>query len=174
LNRDQKASVVAELNEKFAKASIAVATEYRGLSVPVFQQVRRELRNNNAEIRVAKNTLLRRAVEGTPYEALREYFQGTTAVTVSYGDPVPAAKVLTEFVKDNPGLTIKGAVLNGKALSVEDIAALAKLPSREILLGQLLSVMQGVPAGFVRVLAGVPRKFLYLLQAVKEQKEQAN
>ena len=173
MNRDQKASVVAELRDKFAKATIAVATEYRGLSVPVFQQVRRELRNNNAEIRVAKNTLLRRAVEDTPYEGLREHFQGTTAVAVSYDDPVPAAKVLTEFVKEHPGLTIKGAVLSGKPLSQEDLIALAKLPSREVLLGQLLSDMQGVPAGFVRVLAGVPRKFLYLLQAVKEQKEHA-
>ncbi len=173
MNRDQKASVVAELHDKFAKATIAVATEYRGLSVPIFQQVRRELRNSNAEIRVAKNTLLRRAVEGTQYEGLREHFQGTTAVAVSYDDPVPAAKVLTEFAKEHSGLTIKGAVLNGKSLTLEDLTALAKLPSREVLLGQLLSVMQGVPAGFVRVLAGVPRKVLYLLQAVKDQKEQA-
>jgi len=173
LNRDEKASVVEELREKFARATIALATDYRGLTVPVFQKVRRELKNSNAEIRVAKNTLLRRAVEGSSFENLKEHFQGTTAITVSYDDPVSPAKILTDFAKENPQLVIKGAVLNGNLLSAEEISALAKLPSREVLFAQLLMLMQAVPTNFLQVLAGVPRKLLYLLQAVKEQKEQA-
>ena len=172
MNREDKASVVAELSDKFAKATFAVATDYRGLKVPVFQEVRKELKKNNAEIRVAKNTLLRIAVEGTPYEALKECFTGTTAVTVSYDDPVAPAKILVDFVKDHPELAIKAAVLNGKRLGEDDLKALAKLPSKEILLSQLMSVMLAVPTGFVRVLNAVPGKMVYLLQAIKDQKEQ--
>ncbi|MEJ2689462.1 MAG: 50S ribosomal protein L10 [Deltaproteobacteria bacterium] len=172
MNREDKASTVAELSDKFARATFAVATDYRGLKVPVFQEVRKELKKNNAEIRVAKNTLLRIAVEGTPYEALKEHFTGTTAVTVSYDDPVSPAKVLVDFVKDHPELAIKAAVLNGKNLTEEELKALAKLPSKEILLAQLMSVMLAVPTGFVRVLNAVPGKMVYLLQALKDQKEQ--
>lgn len=173
MNRDEKGSIVAELREKFDKATIAFATDYRGLTVPVFQEVRRELKKSNAEIRVAKNTLLRIAVDGTSFQGLAEHFQGTTAVAVSFDDPVAPAKVLTNFEKDHPELALKGAMLDGKMLTVDDLKALAKLPSKEALLGQLLSVMNAVPTNFVQVLSGVPRKMLYLLQAVKEQKEQA-
>lgn len=172
MNREDKASVVAELSDKFAKATFAVATDYRGLKVPVFQEVRKELKKNNAEIRVAKNTLLRIAVEGTPYEPLKDHFTGTTAVTVSYDDPVAPAKILVDFGKNHPELAIKAAVLNGQSLTEEDLKALAKLPSKEILLAQLMSVMLAVPTGFVRVLNAVPGKMVYLLQALKDQKEQ--
>ena len=172
MNREDKASIVTELSDKFAKATLAVATDYRGLKVPVFQEVRKELKKNDAEIRVAKNTLLRLAVEGTSFEPLKEQFSGTTAVTVSYGDPVAPAKILVEFIKDHPELAIKAAVLNGQPLSEEDLKALAKLPSREVLLAQLMSVMLAVPTGFVRVLSAVPGKMVYLLQALKDQKEQ--
>jgi large subunit ribosomal protein L10 len=172
LNREEKASIVAELSDKFAKATFAVATDYRGLKVPVFQEVRKELKKNNAEIQVAKNTLLRLAVEGTSFESMKEHFTGTTAVTVSFDDPVISAKVLVDFVKDHPELAIKVAVLNGQALTGEDLRKLARLPSKEILLGQLMSVMLAVPTSFVRVLNAVPGKMVYLLQALKDQKEQ--
>jgi large subunit ribosomal protein L10 len=97
---------------------------------------------------------------------------GTTAVTVSYGDPVSPVKILAEFSKDHPELQIRAALLDGKLLSADDITALSKLPSKEVLLGQMLSVMNAVPTGLVQVLSGVPRTFLYALQAIKEQKEQ--
>ncbi len=172
MNRDEKASIVDELSSKFSKAKIAIVTDYKGLTVPVFQEIRRELKKNNAELQVAKNTLLRLAVKGTDYEILEEHFKGTSALTVSYDDPVASTKALMAFVKDNPQLEVKGGVLEGKQLTAEDLLALSKLPSREILLSQLLSVMQAVPTGFVRALSGVPRNFMYLLQAVKDQKEQ--
>jgi large subunit ribosomal protein L10 len=174
LNRDEKATVVEELSGKFAKAKIAVVTDYRGLTVPVFQELRRELRKNNAEIRVAKNTLLRRAVQGTPFEAMDEHFTGTSAITVSNEDPVSPAKVLVEFGKGHPQLTIRGAVLDGKALTPDDIVALSRLPGKDVLLAKLLSVMQAVPTNFVQVLSGVPRKMVYLLQAVRDKKEQTD
>ncbi|MBU0479792.1 MAG: 50S ribosomal protein L10 [Proteobacteria bacterium] len=173
MNREEKATIVEDLSGKFAKAKIAIVTDYRGLTVPELEELRCELRKNNAEIRVAKNTLLRRAVEGTLFEGIGDFFKGTTAVTVSYDDPVAPAKVLTGFAKSHPQLEIRSASLGGKTLTTAELVALSTLPSREALLGQLLSVMNAVPTGFVQVLSGVPRKMLYVLKAIGDQKEQA-
>ena len=173
MNRDDKATIVEELNGKFAKAKIAIVSDYQGMPVPVLEGLRCELKKNNAEIRVAKNTLLRRAVEGTEFESIVESCKGTTAVTMSYEDPVAPAKVVVDFAKDNPQLVIRAACMDGQDLSVDDLVALSKLPSREALLASLLSVMNGVPTSFVRLLNGVPCKMLYALNAVGEQKGQA-
>jgi large subunit ribosomal protein L10 len=173
VNREEKVAEVEKLSGKFEKAKIAIVADYKGLTVPVLQELRHNLRRNDAEFRVAKNTLLIRAVEDTEYKDLQEHFVGTTSVTVSFGDPVTPAKILSDFCKDHPELKIRSASLDGKLLSAEDIAALSKLPSKEVLLGQMLSVMNAVPTGLVQVLSGVPRTFLYALQAIKEQKEQA-
>ena len=104
MNRDEKAAVVADLSGKFDKAKIAIVSDYRGLTVSSFEQLRRELKKNNAEIRVAKNTLLRKAIQGTPFEVMTSQLEGTTAITVSYADPVAPAKILTEFAKNHPEL----------------------------------------------------------------------
>jgi large subunit ribosomal protein L10 len=173
VNREEKVAEVAELSDKFAKAKIAIVADYKGLTVPVLQELRHNLRRNDAEFRVAKNTLLIRAVEETDFKGLQEHFVGTTAVAVSYGDPVTPAKVISDFCKDHPELKIRTGLLDGKLLSTDDITALSKLPSKEVLLSQMLSVMNAVPTGLVQVLSGVPRTFLYALQAIKEQKEQA-
>ena len=174
MNREEKVAEVAKLSGKFAKAKIAIVADYKGLTVPVLQELRHNLRRNDAEFRVAKNTLLIRAVEDTEYKELQEHFVGTTAITVSYGDPVTPAKILADFCKDHPELKIRSASLDGKLLSAEDIISLSRLPSKEVMLGQMLSVMNAVPTGLVRVLSGVPRTFLYALQAIKDQKEQAD
>lgn len=173
MKREEKASIVEDLSGKFAKAKIAIVADYRGMSVTALEGLRRELKKNNAEIRVAKNTLLRRAVQGTSFEGMGEFFKGSTAVTISYDDPVAPAKVLTGFVKGNPNFEIRMGSMDGKSLSVADLMALSTLPSREVLLGQLLSVMNAVPTSFVRVLNGVPTKMLYLLNALADKKGQA-
>lgn len=174
MNREEKAAIVTELTGKFEKAQIAIVTDYRGMTVTKLEQLRRELKKNNAEIRVAKNTLIRRAIAGTPFEVMQDHLSGTTALTVSYDDPVAPAKILTDFAKDNPQLVIRTAVLEGRALTSDDLKALSSLPSREVLLSQVLSVMQAVPTSFVRVLNAVPQKVVYALQAIKEKKEQEN
>lgn len=174
MNRDEKASVVAELSGKFDNAKFAVVADYRGLTVSKFEELRRELKKNNAEIRVAKNTLLRRAVQGTPFEIMSDHLKGTSAVTVSYADPVAPAKILTEFVKSHPEMVLRGGVLEGKALSADDLKALSSLPSKEVMLATLLSVMNAVPTSFVRVLSAIPQSLLYALVALKEKKEQEN
>ena len=174
MNRNEKAAIVEELSGRFANAKLAVVTDYRGLTVQSFQELRRELRKSNADVRVAKNTLLKRAIQDTPFSAMEESLKGTTAVTVSEDDPVAPAKVIVKFNKDNPQLAIKTAILDGKVLTAEELIALSKLPGREELLAKLLSVMQAVPTNFVQVLNGVPRKAVYLLQAIKDKKEQGD
>lgn len=172
MNRDEKVSIVQELSDKFGDAKIAIVSDYRGMTVTEFEELRVALRNADSEVRVAKNTLLRRAVAGTPFEPMNVYFKGTTALTLSSTDAVGPTKALVAFAKDHVKLQIRSAVMDGKVLNLEDLQALSKLPSKEILLSQLLSVMQAVPTGFVRVLNAVPQKLVYALQAIKDQKEQ--
>lgn len=170
---EQKIAIAEELHEKFAKAKVVIVTDYKGMDVAATNQLRRKLREAGIEYRVAKNSLLARASKDTGVEAIRDQFKGPNAIALSYDDPVAPAKVLTEFMKANAKLEIKVGVLNGRALNLEDIKALSALPSREVLLSQVLSVMNAVPTSFVRVLSGVPVKFLNVLQAIKEKKEAA-
>jgi large subunit ribosomal protein L10 len=173
LNRDEKATIISDLNESFNRAKFAVVADYCGLKVSQLQQIRIELRKCDSEIKIAKNTLLKRAVADTGNACLGDDFAGTTAVVMSYADPVTSAKILAKFADENTKFKIRSASLDGEKLTMESVIALSKLPSREILLGQLLSVMNAVPTGLVRVLSGVPRTFLYALQAIKDQKDPA-
>jgi large subunit ribosomal protein L10 len=171
LNRNEKASKVSELNETFSKAKFAVVADYRGLKVTELEKLRKELRAQNAQIQVAKNTLLRLAVQGTDYEGLTEYFTGTTAVALAFEEPVGSAKALADFAKEFQHLEIRSAQLDGSVLSAADVIALSKLPSKDELRAKLLGTMAAVPTGFVRVLNGVPQKLVYALQAISDQKE---
>jgi len=174
LNRDEKSAVVSELNESFGRAKFTVVTDYCGLTVSELEELRGELRKCNSEIRVAKNTLLKRAVTHTTSEMLADDFTGTTAIVMAYNDPVTPAKALTKFADGHAKFKIRCAALDGDKLTIEDLIALSKLPSKDVLLGQLLSVLNGVPTGLVQVLSAVPRTFLYGLRAIKEQKEQVD
>lgn len=171
MNRDEKLAVVSGLNESFSRAKLTVVADYCGLKVSEFQKIRVELKNCDSEIRVAKNTLLKRAVTDTGNAALSDDFTGTTAVVMGFADPVAPAKVVTKFADDHKKFIIRCAALDGEKIGVEELIALSKLPSKEVLLGQLLSTWNNVPTGLVQVLTGVPRTFVYALQAIKEQKE---
>ncbi|HDK44454.1 MAG TPA: 50S ribosomal protein L10 [Desulfobacteraceae bacterium] len=171
MNRDQKASMVSDLNESFSRAKFAVVTDYRGLKVTELEKLRRNLRQCDARFRIAKNTLLRLAVKGTGCEPLTESLTGTTAVAIGFDDPVASAKALFEFAKEYKALNIRSAVLDGSVLSVDDVEALSMLPGKDVLLAKLLGTMAAVPTGLVRVLNAVPQSFVYALQAIKEQKE---
>ncbi len=172
MNRDDKSAIVSELNDSFSRAKFTVVTDYCGLTVSELQELRIQLRGCDSEIRIAKNTLLKRAVSDTASDSLIDDFAGTTAVVMAYDDPVGPAKALAKFAEEHDKLQIRAAVLEGEKISSEELIALSKLPSKEVLLGQFLSVLNSIPTGLVQVLSGVPRTFLYGLQAVKEQKEQ--
>lgn len=172
MNRDDKSAIVAELNDSFNRAKFTVVTDYCGLTVSELEELRIQLRGFDSEIRIAKNTLLKRAVLDTASDSLSDEFAGTTAVVMAYDDPVGPAKALAKFAEDNDKLQIRAAALGGDKISADELIALSKLPSKEVLLGQFLSVLNSVPTGLVQVLSGVPRTFLYGLQALKDQKEQ--
>ena len=170
---NEKIKIAEDLKEKFSKSKVVIVTDYKGLNVTTINSLRRKLREADIEYRVVKNTLLIRASEDTDVAVINEFFKGPSAVAISYDDPVMPAKVLTEFAKENKNLTIKAGVMGNKLLDVNDIKALSSLPSREVLLGQILSAMNGVPTSFVRVLNGTIGQFLNVLTAIKDQKEAA-
>ena len=173
MNLKQKEQIVKDLADRFSRSKVVIVTDYKGLDVTTINQLRSKLREADVEYKVVKNTLLARAAEGTDVALITDSFTGPNAVALSYDDPVAPAKVLTEFAKEQKNLEIKVGVLNGKVMAFEDIKALADLPSREALLAQLLSVMNGVPAAFVRTLNAVPGGFVNVLQAIKDKKEAA-
>lgn len=174
MDRRTKEQVAAELHEKLKDFKLAVLTGYSGMDVAKITALRVVLRKSNAELRVVKNSLLTIASRETEFSALEAQFRGPLAVAIARGDVVETTKALVDFAKKNATLEIKAAVMGGKTLSKEQLAILAELPSREILLGQLLSLMVGVQTSLVNVLSGVPRKFVRVLDAYREQKATAN
>jgi large subunit ribosomal protein L10 len=170
---DKKKEITEEIREKFSRAQIVILTDYKGLNVEHITDLRQKLRQADVEYKVVKNTLLRRAAPGTPAEPLRDSFVGPSAVAMSYTDPAAPAKVLTEFAKTHSKFEIRSAAMAGELLSTDAIKQLSSLPSREILLGQVLSVMNAVPTSFVRVLSEIPRQMLNVLTAIRDQKTPA-
>ena len=173
MNLTEKKKIVENLQDRFSKTSIVIVTDYKGLDVATINDLRRKLREEHVEFQVVKNTLLTRASAETDVGLIKEHFKGSSAVALSYDDPVAPAKVLTNFAKDHEELEIKGGVLNGQVLELNDIKTLSAMPSRDQLLGKLVSTLNAVPASFVRTLGEIPKKLLYVLLAVKEQKEAA-
>jgi large subunit ribosomal protein L10 len=173
VNLAEKKRIAQDLSERFSRAAVVIVTNYKGLDVDAINDLRRRLRKAEVEYQVAKNSLLARASQDTQVVKIQEMFKGPSAVALGYSDPIAPAKVLMEFAKDHEVFRIKIGVAGGKILQVKDIAALAVLPSREILLGQLVSILNNVPAGFVRTLAEIPRRLLNVLQAIHDQKEAA-
>lgn len=157
LNLQEKQAVVAEVSAQVAQAQTIVLAEYRGIPVAEITTLRANARQAGVYFHVLKNTLARRAVQGTPFEALADQMVGPMVYSIS-SDAVAAAKVVHEFAKTNDKLVIKAGAYNGKVLDKAAVAALASVPSKEVLLAQLLGVMQAPVSGFARVLAAVAEK----------------
>lgn len=169
---ESKKAVVAEVSEKIAGAEAAMLAEYRGLTVAQMTELRRKAREANVYLRVVKNTLARRAVMGTEFECLKEHMVGPLAFAASK-DPLAAARVLSEFAKDNEPLKIKMGAMGGKLMTPAEIEALAKLPSRAELLAMLAGTMQAPIAKFVRTLNEIPARFVRTLAAVRDARQAA-
>ena len=137
----KKQSEVEVYKEKFEKSKLIILTDYRGINVDDVTKIRAELRKTDSEYKVAKNTILQFAAKEANLEGLDELLQGPTAVTFSYEDYVQPAKVLYDYAKTSEFYKIKGGVMDGKVVSIEEIEKLAKLPSREMLLTQLATVL---------------------------------
>jgi large subunit ribosomal protein L10 len=169
----EKQQIAEDLRNRLSKSAIIVLTDYKGLDVAAMNDLRRKLRAEEIEYQVVKNTLLIRAAEDNDIALIKDYFKGPSAIALSYEDPVAPAKVLSQFAKENKKLEIKVGVMNGQVLDANAIKALATLPSRDVLLGQLLSALNAIPTSFVRTIAEVPRSFVNVLAAIRDQKEAA-
>ena len=171
LNLEQKQAVVAEVSEQVSRAQAIVLAEYRSLPVGNLTELRKRARNAGVYLRVLKNTLARRAVAETPFAGLSEQMIGPLAYGIS-ADPVAVAKVLHEFSRENAEkFTIKGGAMPNVVMTPQQVADLAKMPSREQLLAMVLGTMQAPIAKLARTLNEVPAKFARTLAALKEQKE---
>ena len=157
LNLNDKKAVVAEVSAQVANAETIVIAEYHGIEVSDLTVLRKKARESGVFLRVLKNTLVRRAVEGTPFSVLADQMVGPLIYSIS-ADPVAAAKVLNDFAKTNDKLAIKAGSYAGKVLDKAGVQALASIPSREELLSKLLYVMQAPVAGFVRALDALAKQ----------------
>lgn len=170
---ETKKTIVEELRERFARSKIVIVTDYKGMDVTMINSLRRQLREAEIEYQVVKNTLLRRASEDTDVALIKDEFKGPSAIAISYDDPVAPAKILSKFVQSNKKLDIRVGVMGNRVLDLSAIKSLSALPAREVLLGQLLSAMNGVPTALVRALNDIPQRMVNVLQAIKDQKEAA-
>jgi large subunit ribosomal protein L10 len=174
VNRAEKTKAIEELGQAFETAKGVFISDYTGMTVAEITDLRVELKKSETDFKVVKNRLALRAIDGlkdsASFEPVKEHFDYTTSVAFTYGDVSGSAKTLAKHMKANEKFKFKAACLEGKVISLAEMKALATLPSREELLAKLLGTFQAVPGGFVRVLAGVPEKWVRVLQAVKDKK----
>ena len=153
-----KQPIVAEISELLDGAATAVVVDYRGLTVAQDTELRKQLREAGVTYKVYKNTMIRRAAEGTAFAALDPHLEGPTAIAVSKTDATAAARILAEFAKKADKLQIKGGVVEGNYYDAKGMQVIATIPSREVLLGRLLGSMQSPIANFARVLNQIAEK----------------
>ena len=168
LQRSEKEAVVADMSVKLGRAYAVVVADYRGLNVAQLGSLRRELRQSGAEIHVVKNSLLRLALEDAGLEALGDVLTGPTMVGLLGEDMSAALKAMRKVAKDTEKLVMKGGLLGGRAIGPSQVAALAELPSREVLLSQFLGLLEAPQRHFLSVLEGPQRDFLSVLGAHAE------
>lgn len=169
MKQEEKVASVAELVGDFGRATVTVVVDYRGLSAGEFDDVRRAVRAADGRCRVAKNRLAKRAIAGTAYAPLEPMLQGPIALIIGFKDPVAVAKAAVKLADSLPKLEIRGAVLDGAALPVAEVKALAALPSREVILAQLLGLLQAPATRLVRLLNEPGAQLARLVKAVSER-----
>jgi large subunit ribosomal protein L10 len=171
LSKESKQEVINQINERFKSNPSIFVLEYKGLTVKELENVRKDLRQANSELKIVKNTLLKKAAEDTDAGQLNEFFVGSTAIAFCDKDSAATAKVFVESAKEYELLNIKGALLEGKVVSVDEIETISKLPSRVELIAQFMGLLNSPMSNFLYSLQNMQTKFLYALEALKEKKE---
>jgi large subunit ribosomal protein L10 len=174
MNKTNKTELAQSLKEKFSKANVAIFTEYKGLKAADADEFRRQLRAVNTEVKVLKNNIGRLIVKdgslGNDAKELMDTVVGPTLVAFSYGDVAQAAKIIDKFSSTNEAVKVKTSLMGDKKITPADVAELANLPSREVLLAKMLGTMNAPVTNFVRVLAAVPRGLVTVLSAIEKKK----
>ena len=170
MKKSEKEIFITSMKDRLEKARATFLVDYQGLDVESLNGLRNELRKVDAEFQVVKNRLLKIASKETETAAMTDHFVGPCALAISYEDAVAPAKVLVNQSKEHSKLEIKAGQISGKIIDFEGIKRLAELPSRDVLLAQVLCAMQGVPTSLVRVLSGVMANLVNVLKAIENQK----
>ena len=170
MNKQEKAQEIAALAETMKPGPAAFVLAQRGLTVNQISLLRKKVRGAASRYRVVKNRLALRALKGTPLEGLAPHLKGPTAIAYAGGDPAPLAKILDEFMKDNQGLQLKAALVDGRILGPAQIKVLADMPPRPILVSRLLAVLNAPMSRFVRVLKGPHGNLVRALDAIARKK----
>ena len=171
MNRDQKAAAIAEIASHIDQSEAIFAVDYRGITVAQVAELRATLRQSDATFKVVKNSLTERAADQVGAESLKDFLAGPTALTFVRGDIATAAKVVADYARTTQLLPFKGGLMEGATLDVEQIRSLSKLPSREVLYGQLVGVVASPIGGLVRSLGGLLGGLAVALGQVREKKE---
>ena len=171
LKKQEKSRIVSELQDKFGKAKGIVFTDYRGLNVEELTSLRIALRASAVEYKVVKNTLAKRAAEGTPVDAAREILSGPIGIAIGYDDPVLVVKKVLEYSKTNDKLEIKGGVVEGGVYTPAQMKTISELPPRVVLLAMLVGAMQSPLSKLAGLLNSTLTRFMYAMEGLKHKKE---
>jgi len=172
VNRQEKEQTVSDLRERFQRATVALVASSEGLTVGKVEELRRAIRNAGGEYKVTKNTLARLALQETEYRGIHDLLRGPTGVVLGYNDPIAVTKALVKFAEANEKLSIKAGVLGGHLLGTAEVKDLAKLPSREVLLGTLLGLLQAPATQLLRTIQEPGARLARLIDQLRARLDQ--
>jgi large subunit ribosomal protein L10 len=172
--REQKQKDLEALAQEFQAASAGMLVGFKKLTVAKDQELRRQLREAGARYAVVKNTLARKAAEGTPFEQAADHFKGVTALALAEGDPVQLSKAITKFARENPEVfSFKAGVVEGRVVALKDVEALATLPPKEVMISKIMFLINAQAQRLATVISAVPRNLAVVVKQVGEQKGEA-